>query len=130
MGQTPYKFLNMFKIGDLIQTLKGLVETKVDIVKQEAQEQFIKVLSRILVLILMGGCLLLVLLFMSFALAFYLSGAFESHYMGFVMVGLLYFLILCLLLITRENRSLQKKTSEMLRNFIFTVKFLKKNDDE
>ncbi|UZD21333.1 phage holin family protein [Algoriphagus halophytocola] len=120
----------MFKIGDLIQTLKGLVETKVDIVKQEVQEEFIKVLSRILVLILMGGCLLLVLLFMSLALAFYISQQLESPYLGFVIVGLIYFLLLCFLLITRENKSLQKKTSDTLSNFIFTVKFFKKNNNE
>lgn len=121
----------MLRIGEIIHTIKGIVETKVDIVKLEIQDQISGILSRLLILILMGGSLLLVLLFLSLSLAFFLSQYFESPYMGFLLVGLLYLLVLLLLFLIRDHDSIQDKMQKGLRGFLFRVRiFRKRQDDE
>lgn len=119
----------MLRIGEIIQTIKGIVETKVDIVKLEIQDQISGILSRLLILILMGGSLLLVLLFLSLSLAFYLSQYFESPHMGFLLVGLLYLLVLLLLFLARDHDSTQDKMQKGLKSFIFRVRIFKKRQD-
>lgn len=121
----------MLKIGEVIQTLKGLVETKVEMVKRDIQDEIFGILSRIIMLLLMGGSLLLFLLFMSLSLAFYLSQYFASPYMGFLLVGILYFVILLILFISRETETIQDKLQTTLRNFILKAKLFKKElEDE
>ena len=95
----------MLKIGEIIQTVKGIVETKIDMVKLDIQDQISGILTRLIFLVMMGGSLLLVLLFFSLSLAFFLSQYFESPHMGFFLVGLLYLLVLLVLYLLRAKRS-------------------------
>ncbi|MEP0712426.1 phage holin family protein [Algoriphagus sp.] len=119
----------MLKIGEIVQTVKGIVETKIDMVKQDIQEQLAGILSRLVVLVLMGGSLLLVLLFMSLSLAFFLSQYFESPHMGFLLVGLLYLLILVVLYLIRDNDTTQDKMQKGLKGFIFRARIFKKRQE-
>ncbi|MDR7131571.1 putative membrane protein YqjE [Algoriphagus sp. 4150] len=116
----------MLRIGEIIQTIKGIVETKVDLVKLEIQEQVAGILTRIIFLVLMGGSLLLVLLFFSLSLAFYLSQRFESPHMGFLLVGLIYLIILLILFLLRDNDPTEEKMQKGLKGFIFRVRMFKK----
>lgn len=119
----------MLKIGDIVQTVKGLVETKVDLIKRDIQEEIFGIFSRVIFLVLMGGSLLLVLLFMSLSLAFYLSQYFKAPYMGFFLVGVLYLLILLILYLIRENKSTQDKIQSILKGFMLKAKKLTKGND-
>lgn len=119
----------MLRIGEIIQTFKGIVETKVDMVKLDIQDQVSGVLSRLLILVLMGGSLLLVLLFLSLSLAFFLSQYFESPHMGFLIVGILYLLILLILYLIRDNDSTQEKMQRGLKGFIFRARIFKKRKE-
>ncbi|WP_057936941.1 phage holin family protein [Algoriphagus resistens] len=119
----------MLKIGEIIQTIKGIVETKVDLVKLEIQDQVAGILTRIIFLVLMGGSLLLVLLFFSLSLAFYLSQYFESPYMGFLMVGLIYLIILFGLFLLRDHDPTEEKMQNGLKGFIFRVRMFKKRQE-
>lgn len=121
--------LIMLRIGEIIQTIKGIVETKVDMVKLDIQEQISGILSRLVILILMGGSLLLVLLFLSLSLAFFLSQYFESPHMGFLLVGLLYLLILWILYLIRDNDSTQEKMQKGLKGFIFRARIFRKRKE-
>lgn len=119
----------MLKIGEVIQTLKGLVETKIEMVKRDIQEEIFGILSRVILIVLMGGSLLLFLLFMSLSLAFYLSQYFGTPFMGFFLVGILYLVIMLILYVTKESDSIQNKMQLTLSNFILKSK-LKKLKDE
>lgn len=119
----------MLRIGEIIQTIKGIVETKVEMVKLEIQDQISGILSRLVILVLMGVSLVLVLLFMSLSLAFYLSQYFESPHMGFLMVGVLYLLILVILYLIRDNDPTQDKMQKGLNGFIFRAKIFKKRKE-
>jgi hypothetical protein len=121
----------MLKIGEIVQTVKGIVETKIEMVKLDIQDQFAGVLSRMIFLIMMGGSLLLVLLFLSLSLAFFLSQYFESPHMGFLIVGLLYLLVLLLLFLARDHDATQEKMQKGMKGFIFRAKiFSKRKDNE
>jgi hypothetical protein len=119
----------MLRIGKIIDTVKGIVETKVELVKHEIQEEFIGIVFRILLLtfIILAG--LLVILFFSFSLAFYLSQYTNSAYMGFLLVGAIYLILMTLLYYTRYSDTVQKAVEIGLRKFIFK-KRKRKNENE
>ncbi|WP_339866854.1 phage holin family protein [uncultured Algoriphagus sp.] len=116
----------MLRIGDIIQTLKGLVETKIDMVKIDIQDQISGVLSRLLLLTLMAMSIMLVLLFFSFSLAFFLSQYFESPHLGFLIVGILYLLVFVILYLVRDNDPTQEKMQNGLKGFIFRARIFRK----
>lgn len=116
----------MLRIGEIVQTVKGIVETKIDMVKLDIQDQVAGVLTRMLFLIMMGGSLLLVLLFLSLSLAFFLSQYFESPHMGFLIVGLLYLVILLVLYLLRDHDPTDEKVQRGLKRFIFRARIFKK----
>lgn len=116
----------MLKIGEIVQTVKGIVETKIEMVKLDIQDQLTGVLSRMIFLILMGGSLLLVLLFLSLSLAFFLSQYFESPHMGFLIVGILYLIVLLILFLARDNEPTQEKMQKGLNSFIFRARIFRK----
>ncbi|MBB6326745.1 glucan phosphoethanolaminetransferase (alkaline phosphatase superfamily) [Algoriphagus iocasae] len=120
----------MLKIGEIVQTVKGIVETKLDIVKLEIQEEFLGIVSRILLLLFMCAVFLLVLLFFSFSLAFFLSQYTNSPYLGFLLVGLIYLTVLAFLYYTRYSNTFQKNVQEGLKVFIFNARKIKKKEDE
>lgn len=120
----------MFKIGEIVQTLKGIVETKMDIVKLEIQNEFLGIISRVLLLLFMCAVFLLVLLFFSFSLAFFLSQYTNSPYMGFLLVGLIYLAFLGILYYTRYSNRMQDSVQNGLKIFIFNARKIKKKEDE
>lgn len=119
----------MLKIGEIVQTVKGIVETKLNLVKLEIQDQISGIISRLVILILMGGSLLLFLFFLSLSLAVFLSQYFESPYMGFLLVGLLYLLILVILYLIKDNNSTQDKMQRGLNEFIFRARIFRKRQE-
>jgi cobalamin biosynthesis protein CobD/CbiB len=121
----------MLKISHIIETVKGIIETRVGLVKQEIQKQFVEILSRIILVILMGSLLLLVFLFLSLSLAFFLSQLTESPYLGFLIVALMYFMVVILLFVMKDSFQIQQRTEGLLNNFIFKMKRnTNENDDE
>ncbi|SIO00184.1 phage holin family protein [Algoriphagus halophilus] len=120
----------MLKIGEIIQTLKGIVETKIDIVKLEIQEEFLGIVSRLVLLFFMCAVFLLVLLFFSFSLAFFLSQYTNSPYMGFLLVGLMYLAFLGFLYYTRYSKTIQRNVQDGLKIFILNARKVKRKEDE
>lgn len=112
----------MLKITEIVQTVKSIIEARIGMVKQEIQDEFVGILSRIILLTVIGSMLLLVFLFLSLSMAFFLSQITKSPYMGFLIVALFYFLIVLLMVLTRDSLQLQKRTEDLLKNFIFQIK--------
>ncbi|MBN7810048.1 phage holin family protein [Algoriphagus sp. H41] len=119
----------MLKIGEIVQTVKGIIEARIGIVKQEIQDEFVGILSRLILLVVIGSMLMLVFLFLSLSLAFFLSQVTKSPYMGFLIVALLYFLVVLAMIVTRDSLRTQQRVERMLKNFIFKVK-LKREQEE
>ncbi|WP_296698100.1 phage holin family protein [Algoriphagus sp.] len=120
----------MLKIGEIVQTIKGIVETKIDLLRLEIQDEFLGIISRVLLLFFMSAICLLVLLFFSFSLAFFLSQYTNSPYMGFLLVGLIYLALLVFLYYSRYSKSIQNSVQDGLKVFIFNARKAKAKDDE
>jgi CHASE3 domain sensor protein len=119
----------MFKISEIVQTVKGIIETRIGLVKQEIQDEFVGILSRIILLTVMGSLLLLVFLFLSISLAFFLSQLTKSPYMGFLIVALIYLLIVLVMFLTRDSLQIQERIEGVLKNFILKIKKNRREDD-
>ncbi len=120
----------MLKIGEIVQTVKGIIEARVGLVKQEIQAEFVGILSRLILLVAIGGMFLLAILFLSFSLAFFLSQITKSPYLGFLIVALIYFVAMLLMILARDSTSMQQKVEPMLKNFIFRIKAKREQEDE
>ena len=119
----------MLKISEIVQTIKGIVEARIGLVRQEIQDEFVGILSRLILLIVIGSMLLLVFLFLSLSLAFFLSQVTKSPYLGFLIVALMYFLIVLVLVLSRDSLKIQENIQNVLKEFIFQMNNRQKEDE-
>ena len=119
----------MLKIGEIVQTIKGIIETRIGLVKQEIQNEFVGILSRLILLVIIGSMLLLVFLFLSLSLAFFLSQVTKSPYLGFLIVALMYFLVVLVLFLSKDSLKIQEKIQTALKDFIFPVTTTQEEDE-
>lgn len=109
----------MLNISEIIQTIKQLVEVRIQLIQDEISEQLSSVLARIFLLLLMATISVMILLFASFSLAFYLSELMYSTYKGFLYVALIYLLVFVFIYFLKDAKSLLDSFQKFLRNFIF-----------
>ncbi|RPA69723.1 phage holin family protein [Cyclobacteriaceae bacterium YHN15] len=109
----------MLNISEIIQTIKQLVEVRIQLIQDEISEQLSTVLARIFLLLLMATVSVMILLFASFSLAFYLSELMYSTYKGFLYVALIYLLIFVFIYFLKDAKSILDSFQKFLRNFIF-----------
>jgi ABC-type multidrug transport system fused ATPase/permease subunit len=109
----------MFNISEIIQTVKQLVDVRVQIIKEETTEQIAGVMARIFLLLLMGTVSIMVMLFVSLSLAFYLSEVMYSTYKGFLYVGLLYLLVFILMYFLKDANGIANSFQRFLKIFVF-----------
>ncbi|MCH6200116.1 phage holin family protein [Aquiflexum sp. LQ15W] len=118
----------MLNVSEIIQTIKQLIEVRVQLVKDEVNEQISTVMARVFLLIVMGTVSVMVLFFASFSFAFYLSDLMRSPFKGFMYVALIYVLLLVLLYFLKDSRTLIKGFQEVIKAFVFKAK--KRIDNE
>jgi hypothetical protein len=109
----------MLNISEIIQTIKQLVEVRIQLIQDEISEQLSTVLARIFLLLLMATVSGMILLFASFSLAFYLSELMYSTYKGFLYVALIYLLVFVFIYFLKDAKSVLDSFQKFLRNFIF-----------
>ncbi|WP_194973610.1 phage holin family protein [Aquiflexum lacus] len=112
----------MFNVSEIIQTIKQLIEVRVTLIKEEINDHITALFARIFLLFMMAAVSMMVLLFASISLAFYLSEKVYSTFLGFLYVSLIYVLVLILLYFIRESSSLTNPTQKFLKGFIFRRK--------
>ncbi len=109
----------MLNFAEILQTIKSLIETKIELVKSDIQDQLVGMLSRLILLVLIGSILLVAGLFLSLSLAFYISQVTQSPYFGFLVVALGYLVVVVFLYLTRDSQGFQQQVNTSLKNFIF-----------
>ena len=95
--------LKFFRLDNLINSLSGYVETRVDLLKLELREEVAKVISQGLLLVVLFLLGLLFLVFFSFGLANTLNSYFNDPYKGYWIVSGIYLLPFLLLLIFKNR---------------------------
>lgn len=91
------------KLPPIIDQLKEYVETRLKLAKLDAIDKSTSVLASMITDVIVAISLILTFLFLSFALAFYLSGLFHSYCAGFGAVAGLYLLIAVIIILTKDK---------------------------
>ena len=109
----------MVNFTEIIQTIKSLVETRIELVKSDIQDQLVGILSRLILLVLIGSIGLVSGLFLSLSLAFYISQVTQSPYLGFLVVALCYLVVVVFLYFTKDSIGFQQQFNAFLKKSIF-----------
>jgi uncharacterized membrane protein YqjE len=105
-----------FKIDSMISNLTGYVETRIELLKIEAQEEISKGLSKVIVYFLLAFVMAVFVVFISVAIAMAISESLGT-FAGFAIVSGFYLILGIILMLTRENliASTEKKISSQLK---------------
>ena len=97
------KGLNILNFDRLADQISKFVELKLQIFELKFKEQLVVVISSFATLALILSFGMFMAFFASLAFGFYLNHLFDSSFLGFVVVGLIYFLICVLLIIFKDK---------------------------
>jgi hypothetical protein len=108
--------LKFLKVDSLVEHLTGYVETRIELMKWELKEDLAKVLAKVSVYLLLAFVLVLVIFFISTALA-YKIGKYVGMSGGFAIVGGIYLLIALGLLFYRISimNRIEKEVKEVMK---------------
>lgn len=118
------KVFDILNLDKVLHQLSRFIELKLEIYELKIKEQLVVIISSFATLALILSFGMIMIFFCSLALGFYLNGVFESRFIGFVLIGVIYFLI-CIILIVFKNK--------IITNHLFQAFFsetLTKNNDE
>jgi uncharacterized membrane protein YqjE len=80
------KFLDIFRIKNIVNALIGFIETKVELYKIQFKEEIAKALSILVLVIIFSMVGMLFILFLSHFISRLLNDLFDSQYLGFLIV--------------------------------------------
>lgn len=118
----------MSNISAIIDTLKDLIDVKIEMIKRELKVRITSIVTRLVIVVLMVLLGLFMLMFLSFSLAFYLSEISQSPFMGFLYVAGIYLILLVILYFVRN--SLQHKANLRTSFIQFVLSGKVKKDHE
>lgn len=97
-----FDFLKMFNLEGIVDNVKGYFDSKIQMLKLEAQEKICGIITAILVMILVLFLGMMTLVFFSLALGNYLNSLFNSSYIGFGILAV-FFLILVIVVVLSKK---------------------------
>jgi hypothetical protein len=114
------KFYDILNFEKVVNHLSKFIEIKLEIYELKVKSQFIDIISNLAVMMLIISFGMFLLFFVSLAFGLYLNSYFDSNYIGFVCISLIY-LGLCVLLIIFKGKIIknilfQSFLSETLTN--------------
>jgi len=87
------KFLDIFRIKNIVNALIGFIETKVELYKIQFKEEIAHALSVLVLLIIFSMIGVLFILFLSHYLSTLLNDVLESDHLGYLAVSGLYLIL-------------------------------------
>lgn len=120
----------MSNISEIINTLKKLIDVRMEMVQEGIRTRISSLITRIVILVVIGILGLFLLLFASFSLAFYLSEISRSPSLGFLYVAGIYLVIAIILYFIRNSLQLQANLRSSLARFVFLGEKKKKEENE
>ncbi len=119
----------MSNIADILNTVKNLVDVRLEMIQAGIRKRITSLVTRIAILVVMGIVGLFLLLFASFSLAFYLSEISRSPSLGFLYVAGVYLIILVILYFVRNSLQVQARLRSSLTRFVFLGEKKKKDHE-
>jgi hypothetical protein len=90
-------FLKLLKLDALVDNIKGYVETKIELLKLEAQEKIAHLITVVLLIMTLVFFGTLAFMFLNLALGGFLNEVLKSQYLGYLIVGLFYLFLMIIL---------------------------------
>ncbi len=97
------KFLDIFRVKNIVNALIGFIETKVEIYKIQFKEEIAKALSVLVLLTIFSMVGTLFILFISHFLSQLLNDALGNRYLGYLIVSGLYLIIGMIIYLLRKK---------------------------
>lgn len=108
------KFLKFLKLDGLLDSVKGYVESRIQLFKVEMQEKAANVITAAIFIVFIAFCGLMAVVFLSLALGNYLNEVLGNSYLGFGIMGLFYLLILTVLAFNIHKGGLHKRVRKAI----------------
>ena len=112
--QEKSKLFKFLKIDAIIENLTGLIEARMELAKLELKEEVAKAGARIIAGVVLAFLLVMIIIFVSIALATWLNYLLESMFFGYLIVTGFYLLVLGMLIAFKAHVWLQQKIEGML----------------
>lgn len=91
------------RFEELIQHLVGFLETKSEILKLELKEELVRILAKLISHLIIILLVAFFFLFISVAVGNYLNVWWDSAYLGYLALGVLFFLLWMIMLLVRRS---------------------------
>ena len=88
--------------SDLLKSLKEYLELKYKYTKLDITEKLLLIAGGIAVFMIIFIVLVIIVLFASISLAFYLSEILKSNYLGFIAISAIYFVLFLIILLFKR----------------------------
>ena len=112
--QEKSKLFKFLRIDAIIENLTGLIEARMELAKLELKEEVAKAGARIIAGVVLAFLLVMIIIFVSIALATWLNYLLESMFFGYLIVTGFYLLVLGMLIAFKAHVWLQQKIEGML----------------
>ena len=95
--------MKLLDFDKLMSSLTGFIETKVELIKFDIEEEVKKIVAKAVVLVFVGLTLSMAVFLLSIGLASFLNELLDNDYLGFAIVAAVYVLIALLVYSKREQ---------------------------
>lgn len=110
--------LGLLGIDNIFESIKKLVDTRLQIIKLELKDDLAKLLANAFISIIIINTLLFALLLLSIGVSIYLGKVLDNYTMGFIIVAAFYLLIFLLLVIFRNKIGLKEFFEKELNKWL------------
>lgn len=120
--------MGLFNINKLTSSIADYIDTQVELVKLDTQEQIIKaviILFEFLIVFVIVG---IVMVFMNLTLAYYLNTFFQEPYVGFMIVAGLH--LVFLIILWANKRKVRRKLERTMYQMIAQIDKKNPTEDE
>lgn len=109
------KLLEILGIEKIINSVQGLIETRVALIKEEIEEKVALTMAKAIPLLLAFFAVFLFVLFGSITLGIYLSQLMNSYIAGFGILTGVYFLLAVFLFLIKDNKAYNKNFYDQVK---------------
>lgn len=106
----------VLNFDNLLKSLTGYIETKVELTKIEAKEAISKIAAKIILYLSLFIILQFTIAFISLTVGLVINHAFDSRYMGFLIVTAVYILLMVIMFLKKDAilKNISEKTLELI----------------
>jgi uncharacterized membrane protein YqjE len=95
----------MFKIDNLMESLTGYFEAKVELIKLDVKQEGAKLIATAAVFMIAALIVLLALITLTIGLGALLNKAFDSNYLGYIVIAVVYLIIAGIMIAMKDSIS-------------------------